>query len=279
MHADFLTRAELIADGMSRHSVEEAVRSGELIRARRDRYVTPDAPEPIVQAVRVGGQLTCLSLLELHGVYVLKNTRLHVHMKANASRMRSPDSRWVRLADRSTRAPVLHWTPRALRVGQEMCAPLTVALAHSVLCQGPRAAVASIDSALHRGIVDGADIAEVFSLLPQKFAVLRPLIDSSAESGPETFMRLILRSLGCGFEAQVVIGGVGRVDFLVDGWLVVECDSRAHHSEWAAQVKDRERDLALAALGYARIRPTAAMITETPGRVAAAVVGMLKRRR
>ena len=35
-------------------------------------------------------------------------------------------------------------------------------------------------------------------------------------------MRLMLRGLGCQIEVQVVIPGVGRVDFVVDGWLIVE---------------------------------------------------------
>jgi very-short-patch-repair endonuclease len=75
----------------------------------------------------------------------------------------------------------------------------------------------------------------------------------------------------------VWIDGVGRVDFVVEGWLVIECDSRAHHGGWEAQVADRRRDLALAALGYASIRPIAADIfADTPalGRV---IIGMLQR--
>lgn len=70
-------------------------------------------------------------------------------------------------------------------------------------------------------------------------------------------MRLILRSLGCRFETQVRIPTVGRVDFVVEGWLIIECDSRAHHEGWEAQKRDRRRDLAAAALGYATVRPLA----------------------
>ena len=70
-------------------------------------------------------------------------------------------------------------------------------------------------------------------------------------------MRLMLRSLGCTIEVQVDLDGVGRVDFIVDGWLITECDSEAHHSGWEAQKRDRLRDLAAAALGYTTIRPMA----------------------
>jgi very-short-patch-repair endonuclease len=40
---------------------------------------------------------------------------------------------------------------------------------------------------------------------------------------------------------------VGRVDFLVEGWLIIECDSKAHHEGWDKQRRDRRRDLAAAA--------------------------------
>ena len=70
-------------------------------------------------------------------------------------------------------------------------------------------------------------------------------------------MRLILRSIGCVFDVQVVIAGVGRVDFVVNGWLIIECDSEEHHSSWADQKRDRRRDQAAAARGYATYRPIA----------------------
>lgn len=70
-------------------------------------------------------------------------------------------------------------------------------------------------------------------------------------------MRLLLRGLGCTVDLQVSIPGVGRVDFVVDGWLIIECDSEAHHAGWAAHKRDRRRDLAAAALGYTTIRPIA----------------------
>lgn len=44
---------------------------------------------------------------------------------------------------------------------------------------------------------------------------------------------------------------------VVDGWLIVECDSKAHHEGWDAQKKDRRRDLRAAALGYTTVRPLA----------------------
>ena len=67
-------------------------------------------------------------------------------------------------------------------------------------------------------------------------------------------MRLLLRGLGCHVDVQVAIRGVGRVDLVVDGWLIVECDSKAYHEGWEKQKEDRRRDLAAAARGYTTVR-------------------------
>ena len=64
----------------------------------------------------------------------------------------------------------------------------------------------------------------------------------------------------------------------VDGWLVVECDSKEFHEGWEQQVKDRNRDLALAARGYVTLRLTAAQIMYRAEEVLAAVKGLLATR-
>ena len=141
-----------------------------------------------------------------------------------------------------------------------------------------RAAIATLDSALHLNLIDLEGLAEVFAVLPAKYRALRALVDGRAESRPETLMRLMLRGLGCNVEIQVVFPGIGRVDLLVDGWLVIECDSERYHSGWAKQEADRGRDLALAALGYTTLRPTATAIMWRPEEVRAAVRGLLAAR-
>ena len=88
-------------------------------------------------------------------------------------------------------------------------------------------------------------------------------------------MRLMLRGLGCQIEVQVVIPGVGRVDFVVDGWLIVECDSKAHHEGWESQKRDRARDLAAAGLGYTTVRPIAEDILHRREQTLAAMKAVL----
>lgn len=157
--------------------------------------------------------------------------------------------------------------------------PIVEALACAFQCQSVRATIASIDSALHHGVISGGDVDLVFALADERFRCVRGLVDGRAESGPETFARLLARTCGRTVEVQTHIEGVGRVDLLVDGWIVVECDSREFHSNWDAQAEDRRRDLALAARGYACVRITANQLYHSPATLLDAIRGLLARGR
>ena len=71
------------------------------------------------------------------------------------------------------------------------------------------------------------------------------------------------------------ISGVGRVDFVVDGFLIIECDSRQFHEGWEKQRADRRRDLAAAARGYFTLRVLAEDLLHPPEAVEEAVRGLL----
>jgi very-short-patch-repair endonuclease len=243
--ATFLSARALTAAGMTRRQIARCILDGSLLRVRRGRYVPANAPREVIRAAGLGGRLDCVSLLSLLGVFVLDARDLHIQVTVGASRLPSRPPRVK-----------CHW--RETAAGREdLHADLIEALAQSCRCQDPRAAVATLDSAWHLGLIGEADIAEIFARLPARFRSLRQLLDPRSESGPESIMRLMLRMLGCDIEVQPRIPGVGRVDFIVDGWLIVECDSRAFHEGWEAQKRDRARDMAAAALGYTTVRPIA----------------------
>jgi very-short-patch-repair endonuclease len=88
----------------------------------------------------------------------------------------------------------------------------------------------------------------------------------------------MLRRLGCSFDVQVRIDGVGRVDFVVDGWLIIECDSEAHHAGWAERRRDLRRDQAAAARGFVTYRPIAEDIMWNPDDVWEALAGLIRGR-
>ncbi len=255
-----IRREELAAAGLSTHQITEQVRAGRVIRARRGLYLLPDAPPDVVAAVRIGGRLACLTLLRMLGVFVKDARGLHVHVRPHLSR-----SRARRPAD-----AILHWSD-CQEEGLDHVVSVWDAVRQSVRCQTPRCAIATLDSVLHHRLLTREHLVEMFKELPTRFQPLLELVDGSAESGPESFMRLILRSLGLHFETQVSVPEVGRVDFVVEGWLIIECDSREFHEGWEKQVRDRARDLAAAGQGYVTIRFLASDIFEHRDEVRAAV--------
>lgn len=265
-----MSYADLRAGGATRAGIREALAAGTLHRARRDVYVAGGVGEAVIAAQRVGGRLDCVSAVEAAGIFVLHRTSLHVQVEPSHSRLRSPESRRRRLAEGSNVA--VHW--RSSAHGAAHSIPLLEALAVAIRCQGVRASIAMLDNALYLRRIDDADVRTLFAGLPAKYAALQSLIDGRAETGSESMARLLLRNLGCSVQIQVQIEGVGRVDLLVDGWIVVECDSRAHHGGWEAQERDRLRDLRLAARGYVVIRPTANMIFTDPDSLRRAVQGL-----
>ncbi|WP_152545442.1 hypothetical protein [Microbacterium sp. CH12i] len=196
-----------------------------------------------------------MSLLKAIGIFVLACPHLHVHIDRGTSRIRAPKND----------ATKLHWNA-ALDADSTLGAEtmhavaLQVAVREAVRCQSPRAALATLDSVLHHSLMSPAQLEAVFALLPKRYRVLLSLVDASAASGPETFMRLILRGLGLKYETQVFLPGVGYVDFLVEGWLIIECDSKEWHEGWEKQVEDRHRDMAAAKLGCVTLRPLATEI-------------------
>lgn len=251
---------------MTPRDITNAVRAGNLRRLRRDHYAAADINDEVAEAVRIGGRLSCLSLLKMIGVFVLRCTSLHVHVRPGTSRTRKPES------DRT----VVHWDAWSGHESPMHVVMLLDAARHAVRCQEPRAAIATLDSLLHHRLMTRQQLSGVFVALPSRFSVLLALVDSSAESGPETLMRLILRTLGVSYETQVVIPGVGRVDFVVDGWLIIECDSKEYHEGWDKQVEDRGRDMAAAGLGYVTVRPLAADLMHHAPTVQTAISDVLE---
>jgi very-short-patch-repair endonuclease len=263
-----LRRRELVGLGWTDRELRRAVAEGRLLKPRANTYLAPGTHIDVIDASAQGGRLACVSELARRGVFVLESGALHVHLHDNRSRPPTVNRRVRRHWGRLSRTP----HPAAVVV------ELFDALREAVRCQPPRAAIATLDSALHLGLIREDDLAELFSALPRRFGVVRKLVDGRCESGPESLVRLILRSLGLRYEIQVPIDSVGRVDFLVEGWLIVECDSFEHHSGWEAQRRDRRRDQKAAALGYATYRPIAEDIMWKPDEVRAALAGLVRGR-
>jgi very-short-patch-repair endonuclease len=127
-------------------------------------------------------------------------------------------------------------------------------LAQFARIASPEDAVASFDSALNHGLLTPVQLDDVFDVLPRRLRRLRARINSQAASGLETLLRLAAEAEGWTVEIQVKIVGVGHVDVLIDGWLVIELDGARWHADDVSRDEDAHRDAQLILCGFRRQR-------------------------
>lgn len=257
--------------GVTDWEIGRARHDGRIVRIRRAWYAVPGADPATCAAVRVGGMLTCVSLLHAVGVWTAPSDALHVSVAANASRLRSAAS--ARIPFEPATGVLLHWRPRP---GATVAPRDSVigSLLETVGCASEHDVVAMTDSALRQGLVTYDELRRAG--MPKR---LLRLADVSAESGGETYVRLRLRAMRCLFRTQVPIAGVGRVDFLLGDRLVLEVDGYAFHGDRTAFERDRARDLELVARGYLVIRVSYRQVIDDWPRIARSISAILRSHR
>lgn len=255
-----VTRADLIARGLTDRRIRAAVVRGDLVRVRRGNYAVPGMDSAAVHAVRVGGRLACVSELRHRNIWVLDSPGLHVHVGPHATRLRDVGS--VRL----------HWGELLLPPTDRAHVGLVDALVQAVHCLDHRAWVASVDSALHSGQLHPDQLKLLRRALPAHRQHLLGFVDPRAESGLESIVRVIALELGFRVRSQVVIASVGRVDLAVENWIVVETDGAAFHDQ-ALSSRDRLRDARLIASGRSVMRPGYSLVVYDQTAVARELIG------
>ncbi|WP_111719345.1 endonuclease domain-containing protein [Homoserinimonas sp. OAct 916] len=260
----------LEAAGVSRREVLAAVRRGEITRVRNGWFACVGAPVEMVRAVRVGGSLTAGSVARLHGLWTMPDSRLHVRVALNASRLSSADG--ASPLDPTRHGVCVHYRPRLPLTAVDS---LIRALAEMFTCVDEVAAIVSVESALNSGAFPSWRLAELRELiLPSKRASLAK-VDAGGQSGLETIVRLLMRSHGVRCRTQVAIFGVGRVDLLIGDRLVVELDGREFHgSDFEA---DRRRDWELTQRGYHVVRISYSMVMFERERVEEGLLALVRR--
>lgn len=253
--------------GLSARRLAALCHAGQLIRVRQGWYVMPETPAAVVSAARVGGQLTCSTALDLSGVWVHSDERLHVAVERHATQLRSASDprRRLELADPSV---VVHWR-RASTATSAMIAPVVDAIADLAHCAPLEHLAAAADSALHQGMLPASHpVAER----------LRPLgVVGICESGTETVFWLRMRRHRLPVTRQPRIPGVGRVDFLIGERLIIEVDGRAFHDRESSFEEDRRRDAELSIRGYRVLRFSYRLVFDQWELVESAVIAAVSR--
>jgi very-short-patch-repair endonuclease len=243
--------------GHSGSSIEKAVSGGAVIRVARDWIATPGASQLAVVAIARGGKLTGASALASYGIWDAVDRRVHIALRPNAhgTQIRMAVAIATFTPPRFPPGRVkIHWNREAAPVADE--APWRVSVIDALLIVESESSsdqfVACIDSAIHTGGLSRAALPLLFSLLPERARALVALVDPRSESGLESLARQRLKGIARELETQVTIpgigktGGSGRVDLLLDKWLVIELDGDEFHDPKA----DRLRNAALVRQGF-----------------------------
>lgn len=237
----FLAQRNQLAElGHSARHVRSAIADRELLPIRRPWVATSTAHPEAVRSVRLGGRLGGASALRSYGVWVGRRSGLWVHASAQASRLpvTRPGEHRITTAERFHTDSDIRW-----RVS------LPDALVQYFLHGETTDAVASLESARHQGLIDDVAVRDIANVLPRAQRRMIERQRRGAMSGIETHFRLAAEAQGWKVDIQVYVAGVGHVDVLIDGWLVIELDGGGH-AELEQMHIDRRRDAELIMLGY-----------------------------
>lgn len=206
------------------------------LRVRHGVYALGRTSPAVVAAAAHGGAVACVTALALWGVWVLADPGLHVWLGDKGRAHAHPG---CRCTDH-------HGAGRAA-FG---VVPIADALVQAARCLSREAFFAAYESAWRLGLIGAADRITIRLALPSRLRRVLDIARGDAESGLESLLRLRLADRGIRLDCQVPVIGVGRVDFVLAGRIILEVDGRENHDGPSMRHKDLVRDAAAAAAGY-----------------------------
>jgi hypothetical protein len=242
------TVPQLRENGLNEAWLRAAVSRGDIVRLRRGTYGCAHLDTLSSTAARVGGAISCVSLLRESGVWAGHGMRAHIQLPPKASHVLHG------LLSAEGLAPRYHW--ERPRFGMETPWRVTrmQALWQAIRCLDEENAIAALESAIHTGFLPFEDVLRLWQLAPRRLREYSGRLVTISGSGNETIVRLRLQRVGHRVEAQGSVPGLGHQDLLVDNCLGLEVDSRAWHDGEVNRAVDYDRDLHAAGLGRATIR-------------------------
>lgn len=227
------------------------------MRIREGVVATPDCDPAVVDAARIGGRIAGASAARMRGFWAPAHSHPVIEVPRGAH-------------IRSTDATIIRGPAGPNRFGVSTAPELVGQILRS---EPPQFAIAVLDSMLRRSGMTRIEIELAAAGLPRRLRRRLALIDPRAESGTESIVRVLLALDGIIATPQVRVpfSDLERLDLVVGDRLVIECDSRAHHSTPGELDRDNARDLLLTALGYLVIRIRYRAAVSDPAGVVAAV--------
>lgn len=240
-------RARIVEAGHTQRTIGAAIDAGDLVAVRRLWIATPDADPLRLAAARDGVTITCVTLTRRLGLWSDREDHApHVAAHPHSGRVTVPPGVRVHRA-----RPIVPRHPDALDDSIENALALVCA------CQPLESALAIVESALNKRLVDKQQLRELE--IP---AGMRSIVERASpysDSGLETLVVPRLRWMGVRIVQQVWIAG-HRVDFLIGERLVLQVDGGHHVGRQRAA--DNAHDARLRLLGYHVIRVGYIQMTE-----------------
>ncbi|PYE20208.1 hypothetical protein DFR67_102346 [Williamsia limnetica] len=226
MDVGVYSRAELRKRGLDGWILRKELAGGSLFSVRNGWYAVPSADTVVVEAVRLGGALSCVSALRKHGLWVPSGySGVHVRASRHGKQQLA----------RSCQGP-----GRPVPVSTALD-PIPIALGCAFRCMSDEDWIAGCDSVLNTLRLSVPALQAEMGRIPQKMYDLMSKCDPNSQSGTESLARVRLRAAGFSVHVQPDIAGVGRVDLRI-GRLLIECDSVTHHTSLENYRNDRRRD-------------------------------------
>ncbi|MFE4833301.1 DUF559 domain-containing protein [Arthrobacter sp. NPDC056691] len=239
-HGGVARLAHLRRAGFSRSEVGRAVDSGLILNGRHGVYRLPQANDDFVRAYEANAAVTCVSAAGHYALWTLQAPS-QPHLAACHRRL-----------PRSIRS---HRFSGNISTLQPPVLPLKDVLLHALQCLPELEALVMVECAYSRGEID---LDFLRRLLPgarngRARAVLH-LVECGSDSLLETVARVLFRRHGFDVRTQVYLKGIGYVDFLLNGCLIVEIDGVGFHLNKPQFKKDIRRNNVGAASGYRVLR-------------------------
>ena len=254
--------ATVLRAGFSDRDVRNAVASGAVRRLRHGVVALPGAAPDLVAAVMGNGLLTCASGARHRGLWLLHEPdRIHLLCRHGGP----PEA-------------VVHRESLVPHRTAEPVASTTDILVHSLRCLPEVEAAVIVESAVRLGVTT---LPYLRQRLPgNRNGTARKvleLVDGTADSPIEVVARILFRAEGIHTRTQVDLPEIGFVDFLLEGFLIVEIDGSSHLEPRQVK-KDRVRNNASALSGYAVLRYGYAEVVYNPQKIIAEVWQVLRGR-
>ncbi len=249
---------QLLSAGCTRTDIARMADAG-VHQLRRGVFSLPDCRPELLAAVRHNARLTCASAAGHYGLWLREPPDRH-HLACNHGH----GSGFVR-----------HRTIRFEGPALPVAAVEDVVL-HALGCLAPPASTAMATSAIRlHGVPLELLRDQPLGSRSGPVRTALQLLDLRAESIVEVDAQHLFQTNGIGYDAQVYLPGIGRVDFLLEGFLIVEVDGFAFHSNREALRRDLRRNNASTLGGFTVLRYMPEHIWFEPERVLAEIRAVL----